>query len=411
MIDIRSLVDADLPALRRISDLAFGVTSSDDRWAASSPALERDRQAGAFDGAELVGHAAALSHELTVPGGPEQARLVPAAGVTWVMVSPTHRRRGVLRALMDDQLAALHETGEAVATLWASEPLIYPRFGYGLASRRLGVDVPRSHAGLQRAPDDDVRLTVATMADLREACVPVYESVRAELPGMVSRSAAAWTESSYDDTSPGGDGSVLRCLLARDADGTAVGYAWYQTKPTWEGGVPGGDVVVQEALACTPAGLRAVLGFLLDVDLMTRARFWNAPVDDPLLWMLPDVRRSHPTLLDGLWVRLVRLDEALAQRGYATEVDVVLEVTDRACPWNEGRWRLSTGGGGAVVARTPDAPDLSLDVVELGAAYLGDGSLLPAALAGRVEEHTTGAARALHRALRGDRAPWCASIF
>jgi predicted acetyltransferase len=411
VIDIRALTDSDLPALRRIDDVAFGTTQSDARWAAASPALERDRQLGAFDAAELVGHAAAFTHELTVPAGPDTGRVVPAAGVTWVMVSPTHRRRGVLRALMDEQLTSLHESGEAVATLWASEPLIYPRFGYGLASRRLGLVVPRAHAALRGVPEQDVRLTIGAVADLREACVSVYESVRRDRPGMVSRSAEAWTESSYDDTAPGSGSSVLRCLVARDAAGAPVGYAWYQTKPSWDGGVPGGDVVVHEALASTPAGRRAVLGFLLDVDLMARARFWNHPVDDALVWMLADLRRAQPTLLDGLWVRLVRLDEALAGRGYAEPVDVVLEVSDRTCPWNEGRWRLSAGADGAEVARSSDPPDLALDVCELGSAYLGDGTLLPAAEAGRVHEHTPGAARALHRAMRGERAPWCSYVF
>jgi predicted acetyltransferase len=411
MVDIRPLTDADMPALRRIDDVAFGITQSDARWAAASPALERDRQVGAFDAAELVGHAAAFTHELTVPGGSSAGRVVPAAGVTWVMVSPTHRRRGVLRALMHDQLTSLHESGEAVATLWASEPLIYQRFGYGLASRRLGLVVPRPHAALWGEPADDVKLTIGAVADLREACVSVYEAVRPDRPGMVSRSADAWTESSYDDTTPGAGSSVLRCLVARDGAGTPVGYAWYQTKPSWDGGVPGGDVVVHEALACTPAGRRAVLGFLLDVDLMARTQFWNQPVDDTLVWMLADLRRSQPTLVDGLWVRLVRLEEALAERGYSAPVDVVLEVVDSTCPWNEGRWRLSADLDGAEVTRSSDPADLTLDVSELGSAYLGDGTLLPAAEAGRVQEHTPGAARALHRAMRGERAPWCAYIF
>jgi predicted acetyltransferase len=366
---------------------------------------------GAFDAGELVGHAAAFTHQLTVPGGVSGGVGVPAAGVTWVMVAPTHRRRGVLRSLMTEQLAGLQESGEAVATLWASEPLIYPRFGYGLATRRYGLVASRPHAALRDEPVDGIRLAIGAVADLREACVSVYEAVRRDLPGMVSRSADAWTESSYDETAPGSGSSVLRCLVARDAAGTPVGYAWYQTKPTWDGGVPAGEAVVHEVLASTPAGRRAVLAFLLDIDLMSQTRFWNLPVDDALLWMLADARRARPMLVDGLWVRLVRVDEALAQRGYAADVDVVLEVRDPAGPWNEGRWRLSAGADGADVQRCSDEPDLVLDVTDLGAAYLGDPTILPAVDTGRVEERTTGAARALHRAMRGDRSPWCAYIF
>src|SRR6266571_3600985 len=59
---------------------------------------------------------------------------LPCAGVTAVGVHPTHRRRGVLRSMMDAQLRDVHERGEPLAALWASEETIYSRFGYGIAS-------------------------------------------------------------------------------------------------------------------------------------------------------------------------------------------------------------------------------------------------------------------------------------
>jgi predicted acetyltransferase len=231
------------------------------------------------------------------------------------------------------------------------------------------------------------------------------------VPGLASRSPQAWAEWSFDDTTPGRDGSVLRCVLAADEAGNPVGYAWYQTKQNWDDGVPGGEVTVHELLATTPAAQRALLEFLLDIDLTSRTHLWNLAVDHPLPWLLLDARRSTKTLLDGLWVRLVRLDEGMAARSYSTDIDVVLQVTDQACPWNEGRWRLAAGPQGAQVARTGAPPDLHLDVAVLGEAFLGDGTVLPAIQAGRVDESTPGAGVALHRAMRGDRAPWAAFIF
>ena len=64
-----------------------------------------------------------------MPGG-----TLPCGGVTVVGVSPTHRRRGVLRTMMDAQLRDIHERGEPIAALWASEETIYGRFGYGIAA-------------------------------------------------------------------------------------------------------------------------------------------------------------------------------------------------------------------------------------------------------------------------------------
>ena len=63
-----------------------------------------------------------------------RAERCPCGGVTVVGVSPTHRRRGVLRTMMDAQLRDIHERGEPIAALWASEETIYWGFGYGIAA-------------------------------------------------------------------------------------------------------------------------------------------------------------------------------------------------------------------------------------------------------------------------------------
>jgi predicted acetyltransferase len=408
VIELRPMTDDDLPDLRRLDDLAFGVTTPDPRWDAATAGLERDRQTAAVVDGDLAGHAAVFSHELTVPGG-----LAPAAGVTWVMVSPLHRRRGVLSALMEHQLADLHEDGEAVATLWASEAAIYPRFGYGQASRRMSMTVPRAHAALTPSLEVQARprLRVGEVPSMRAACERVYDDLRPQRPGMVSRSPGAWLESSYDDPAGRDGGSELRCVLVEGETGGPTGYAWYRTTPSWDTGSPEGQVDVQEIVAGSPATTRALVGFLLDIDLMSRTTLWNLPVDHPLPLMLRDPRRARQAIADALWVRLVRLDDALSARRYAAEVDVVLEVTDRRCPQNAGRWRLAAGRTGAAVSRTASPPDLTMDVATLGSAYLGDATLVPAYGAGLVVEHTAGSLQALHRAMLGEVAPWCSYVF
>lgn len=105
------------------------------------------------------------------------------------------------------------------------------------------------------------------------------------------------------------------------------------------------------------------------------------------------------------------MHRALAARRYAAPVDLVLEVTDARCRWNEGRFRLSGDTGGATCARTGSAPDLVVNVRDLGAAYLGGTSLRTLAAAGRVEERRGGAARSAARAFAGERAPFCPQLF
>ncbi|MGA7689020.1 MAG: GNAT family N-acetyltransferase [Jiangellales bacterium] len=403
MLDIRTLRDDDLPDLRQLDDWAFGHAMSDDRWAVASAVLERDRQVGAFDGAALVGHTAAFTHELTVPGGS-----VASAGVTWVGVAPTHRRRGVFAALMRHQLAALSGSGEPVAALWASEPGIYGRFGYGVASRKAVVTVPR----LSRSTPSPAGLCVV-LGDVDDGladCVDVYERVRPQRPGMISRSAQAWRETSLDEPTHRGGASPLRCARVRDESGQAQGYAWFRTRPDWSSGSPEGTVEVTEMLTTTAAAARALADVVLDLDLMARASMWNLALDDPLL-MWQYGRRLRPAIDEQLWVRLVRLDEALQARTYAVEIDVVLEVSDDVFPHNAGRWRLAGDDTGATVSRTSSPADVSLDVSDLAGGYLGDDHLNRAVAAGLTPEKSAGAALRLARAMRGDRAPWCAYMF
>ena len=108
---------------------------------------------------------------------------------------------------------------------------------------------------------------------------------------------------------------------------------------------------------------------------------------------------------DGLWVRLVDVGAALAARGYAEEDDLVLEVSDAFCPWNEGAL------GARRLASRRHAPDLRLDADALGSAYLGGFTFAELARAGRVEEAAEGAIARADALFRADRKPWCPEIF
>ena len=405
MVELRTMTDEDLPALRSVDGWAFGMSVTDSRWEVASACLERDRQLGAFDDGSLVGHSALLSHELTVPGG-----TVAAAGVTWVGVQPSHRRRGVMRSLLGRQLDDLVEQGEPVATLWAAEPAIYGRFGFGVASRRLVVTVPAGTT-LAGDPGPARRVALADVPDLLEACMHVYDTIAPLVPGTISRSPEAWSESSHDDPAGRSGASPLRCAVAYDESDRPDGYVWFRTQPTWEDGTPTGTVHVHEMLAATPAAARALLDVVGNLDLMTSTHVWNLAVDDPLLALTEHTARLRARVVDQLWARLVRVEDALTARSYAAAVDLVLELTDETLPRNHGRWRLAADPTGVDVRRTRAAPDLSMDVRTLSGAYLGDDTLARAALAGLVDEHTTGAAAALVGAMRGDRAPHCPYMF
>ncbi len=409
LFPVRVLTDEDWPAILEVDGNAFGNTFEAEVVDAERSLHEPGRTLGAFDGPTLVGLTSAFSFDLTVPGA-----VVPAAGVSWVGVLPTHRRRGVVRGLMTTQLYDVHERGrEAVAILWASEPVIYGRFGYGLASRAYSMKVPRSaHALRSDAPDDPALRLRLVPADDWKLTADVYAGAAAERPGMIGRDERWHRRAASDFPSLREGRSALRCVVAEDDSGPR-GYARYSTKPDWSTPIPSGAVNVHEVVAVDGAALAALYRYLFDLDLMGVTELSNVPVDSPLLHWLNNSRATKPIWQDALYVRLVDVGTALAQRSYSTPLDVVLEVTDEICPWNHGRWRLIGGPDGARCDRSEDAPDLALSVTDLGGAYLGGTALGELATAGRVQVRAGGAdmLSSVSAAFCTSPAPWCPFIF
>ncbi|WP_411105509.1 GNAT family N-acetyltransferase [Streptomyces sp. cmx-4-9] len=387
-------------------ELAFGgVAESPQGRELFRSLTEPARSLGVWDGAECVGSASAFSFRVAVPGG----ALVPAAGVTMVGVTPTHRRRGVLSSLMRRQLDDVRVAGEALAVLTASDPAIYGRFGYGTATYSVALEVDTARVRLNVPPGTDgVRLRLVDPVRALPDCERVYAQLVARRPGMLARQPGWERAAVSDPPEDRGGASPLKCVVAERADGGVAGYARYRVKADWSAAGSEGKVEVADLDALDPAATAALWRYLFSIDLTWTVRTGKRPVDDPLLHLVSDVRWSRPTVRDGLHVRLVDLPAALEARAYGAAVDVVLEVEDAFCPWNAGRWRLTVAANGAKASctRTSDPAELALSVRELGAVYLGGVALGALAAAGRVRELRPGALTEASRAFAGDVAPW-----
>lgn len=406
---IRPVADGEWEAWEAIDALAFGEEEPPEHREFGRAIREPERCIGVFDGARPVGSSASFGFSMTVPGG----AAVPVAGVTAVGMLPTHRRRGALRAMMRYQLDDLYENGgEAVAALTASEPAIYGRFGYGLATWAMSLRSSRvgDASGLPR-PDPAVRLRLADPLEALPDCLKVFRELAPTRPGFIARTGAWERRKLLDAPDRRNGASPLRCVVA-ERDGHVRGYAYYATAASWTAADnANGTTRVRECLATDPATRVALWRYLFDLDLMRTVAVASLPVDDPLLHLLADPRAAEPALSDDLFVRLVDVGRALASRTYAAPVDLVLEVADEFCPWNAGRWRLSGDASGARCERTSDAADVALDVRELGSLFLGGVSASALAGAGRIDEVRAGAVGRLGRAFRSDVAPWLSMGF
>jgi predicted acetyltransferase len=364
--------------------------------------IEVERMHVAPEGGRVVGGAGAFTFRLSVPGGGS----VPAAGVTVVGVLPTHRRRGVLTAMMRAQLDDCRARGDAVACLWASEATIYGRFGYGVASRAGSMKIARDRAAFAQPFEARGRVRLIELEEAVRAFPPLYERMLAQRPGLVTRTTA-WWETRRLAPSPWGPRTPKNLALL-ELDGEAAGYAIYTVKQEWaRGGYSTGSLNVVEAVAPTPEGTRELWRWLLDFDWTSQIKADLLPADHPLFLLLAEPRRMDFQLGDGIWVRLLDIPAAMAARSFAGDGEVVVELADAFRPENAGRWRLGRGGA----EPTDAAAELALDVSDLGSTYLGGFSFADLVRASRARELEEGAAERADALFHTTVQPWCAEIF
>ncbi|WP_017592385.1 GNAT family N-acetyltransferase [Nocardiopsis potens] len=404
---IRPITDDEYPAFIRVLREAL-LSHRDPFDTERSPVTDIGRTLAAFDGDRIVGTTLVHALEMAMPGG-----LRRVAGVSAVGVWPTHRRRGLLTALMRRQLADVREAGESTAALFASEGGIYGRFGYGPAAPLAQVRIGPREAVLRPDLPHDPALEVRFGAprELRAELAAAHDAALPHRWGTFRLTDAWWQELLKDGESDRGGRSALRVAVA-ERDGGPRGLVLYRTAQRWrDQGTADSGLDVEALHAADPAAAVLLWRHVLERDLVGEVRAEAVPVDDPVFRLFTDPYQVESKVRDGLWLRLVDLRRALAERPYAAPVDTVLEVSDRDCPWNAGRWRLRGGPEGAECARTDAGPDVRLDTAHLASAYLGGHRLSEFADAGLVEERSPGAVTALDLALTPPRAPHCPVVF
>ncbi|HYP21955.1 MAG TPA: GNAT family N-acetyltransferase [Actinomycetota bacterium] len=404
-IRLRGIEPGDARKWLGVTEVSFGAGLPDDVFEDLRHVVETDRSIAAFDGDTMVGTAGAYSLKLTVPDGE-----VDCAGVTMVGVLPTHRRRGVMTAMMTQQLRDVAERGDPLAALWASEDAIYGRFGYGPATVQGLIDVPRHRATFL---DDGPIEGTMRLLDRDEAVASfpaVYDKVRPTRPGMFHRSEKWWRHRVARNPTSDEEGPFFRALL--EQDGEPVAYAVYRVQQKWEQGVSRGSVILREVMAATPRGERDVWKFLFGIDLVESvgSPSFFLPSDHPLQLMLAEPRYLNFLLSNGLWLRVVDVGAALEARGYSADGTITLEVHDPLLEGNSGTWRLEASGGRAKATKTGGEGDVRLGIAELGALYLGQFTFTDMLAAGRIEASPEAVERA-DAMWRTARAPWCPEIF
>ncbi|MHA7221945.1 GNAT family N-acetyltransferase [Arthrobacter sp. RHLT1-20] len=336
-------------------------------------------------------------------------RQLEAQLITAVTVRGTHRRQGLLRRMMTEDLSAARADGLAMAALTASEASIYGRFGFGVATfeRSIKVDTgPRFR--VRHVPAGTVE--IADRKVLLELAPAVFDRVHRATPGSLVRQDAYRQRSSGTLGRDGAEDDSIRCALHYDAAGTVDGYVSYKFSG-WDTKPHAMEII--DLVAATDSGYLELWQFLGSLDLIQRVTWAEAPVDDPLAWALEDPRcidsAEHG---DMLWLRVLDTAMALGARRYSADGSLVLRVTD-TLGFAAGTFTLAVSGGEATVTDAPAGaePELVLDVAELGSIYLGAVCPVTLTAAGRITENHPGAALKARLMFAVERAPHCLTHF
>jgi len=374
------------------------------------PYWDFNRVWGTFDGPEdgpVLGTLRSWATEVTVPGG----ALVPASAIAAVTVRSTHRRRGILRQMIQAEHEAALVRGEAIAVLYVSEASIYGRFGYGVAVQPCTWIVDTRATGFVAPPPTGIEF------------LPVEEATADLLRNLFDQQRRAWPgEIRRRDFSFGMDIGLLELAwdgpwkgwvaAHRNASGDPDGYVRYTAETKWEHHQPRAVITVHDLVALNDEAYDALWRFVAEIDLVATIRAERRSLEERLPWLLTNRRAAEAAdVADGMWVNLLDIPTALAARTYEQAGDLVFEVIGGDPAATRTRVRLEAGPDGVACAVTTGDPDLTIHADALGGAYLGGMPMRNAVLPHGFEEHRAGALAEADRLFRTANAPRCSTFF
>jgi predicted acetyltransferase len=380
----------------------------DDRWETQSQVWDGADSLSAWDGGRCVGHAGAYRVDTVVPGGER----LPTAAVSWVGVLPTHRRRGLAHQLLTRLLREGADRGQVLASLRASEAVIYQRFGFGIAGRASEVTVdPVLARPICAGAGGSMRILAAD--EVLDVVRPLYDRV-ATRPGVISRTEGMWKRYFADALKAGGDAHFV--AVHTGEDGVDDGFVHYSLK--WREQqyalLGAGDGDVFDLFAATPAVELALWSYLCEFDLVRQWHAEERPIDDLVRLAVRDPRSYHVRVggWDEQWLRLLDVDTALQARSYGeARSSVTIAVEDDLLDANTGVWSVDSAGAERAEGLDPSAADLATDITTVSAAYLGGTKWKALADVGHVQVRAPEALARADALFATADAPFCGSFF
>ena len=308
---------------------------------------------------------------------------LPLRMITDVTTSPAHRRRGLVRRLMEDCLQDAVDADVPLAALTVSEATIYGRWGFGAATFARSVVVDTTDRFALRDFSDPGRVELVDPRGAWDLVKDQLDKLQARTRGAV---ALPWFYESFltgrYNFNEKGEDKQLRAAVHLTSDQQVDGLALYRVdgrdEQNWR------KIRVLTLLGESAEAHLALWQFLAGIDLVRSLHHHCLAPEDPLEWALVDINALKvESDTEFLWVRVLDVPRSLAARPWAADGEVVLEVDDPQ-GHASGRWLVRTSGGVAAVEATEREADVRLDAETLGTLYLGPVEVTTLHRAGRI---------------------------
>lgn len=393
-----------------------GAGPSEDSVETQVRGLAYRRTTGVWDdsSAEAASPVSTVSSwptQLTVPGQTS----VTAWAISSVTVSPTHRRRGIARAMIEAELRTAQRFGAPLAMLTVSEATIYGRYGFAPSALTADWTIDTRRARWT-GPAASGRVQFITPEQLRVDGPALIERGRLNAPGDIERWSHQWEHLLGLVGDDKDRAKNLRVVRYDDSARIAQGFAIYRVTET-VGDFSAHILDLHHLVAATDDAYAGLWRYLIEMDLVASITAPLRSADEAFTWQLSDFRAARKTWeRDHLWTRILDVKAALETRRYGAPGNIVLEVDD-PLGFADGRFLLtiepdSLASVVPLPGRAPDdAAAVALTVNELSALYLGGVSAVSLVRAGRITELREGSAVAIDRAFRSTVTPWLSIWF
>ncbi|MAU24250.1 MAG: hypothetical protein CL706_02425 [Chloroflexi bacterium] len=372
-----------------------------------------DRLIAAFDTDinKIVGTGGADKYSMSVPGG----NSISMAGIAFMGTLPTHKRKGIFSSMMNKLHCQAKERGDSIAGLWASQSLLYSRFGYGLATIREDWQINSNHANLSKAKNDSIRFELVDKNTALEEIPKIYDIFRTCQNGATDRTQGYWNYMLYEDeqTMYNKSGNSGFFFVIAYKDNKPSGYAFYNFDK--ESGVAHeddkGTLRVEEIISIDRETNNALWHYIFGVELVEEVTFNRRAPNDSLYLMLENPRKLKRDTIDGLWVRIIDPISMLESRTYNYKGNITISISGQNQKDIEGTYLIETDGTNTEVKKVKNKPDIYMRPSDLSSIYFGGTSPGEHFQAGNIDVDDHNSLRKLTKMFFVEQNPWCNTDF